>query len=162
MPRRRSRFTYYRRRITVLLVPLLLVAGVVLVLRERGQRASADPPVHGQDDAAPIEVPTTVPAPTTTVPTPSTLEPDPIVPGQAARVVPSAPTTVWTGTVAADQALAVPVLGQAGVPGSGVSAVALGVTVTGAGGGGTVTVTATAGVTAPTATVDLAAAGDTG
>ena len=76
MPRRRSRFTYYRRRITVLLMPLLLVAGVILVLREHGQRAAADPPVHGQDDAAPIEVPTTAP-------TPSTLEPAPIVPGQA-------------------------------------------------------------------------------
>ena len=98
MPRRRSRFTYYRRRITVLFMPLLLVAGLILVLREHGQRASADPPVHGQDDAAPIEVPTTAPAPTTTAPTPSTLEPDPIVPGQATRVVPSAPTAVWVAT----------------------------------------------------------------
>jgi CubicO group peptidase (beta-lactamase class C family) len=162
MPRRRSRFTYYRRRATVLLLPLLLVAGTVLVLRERGQRASADPPVHGQDDAAPIEVPTTVPAPTTTAPTPSTLEPDPIVPGQASHLVPSAPTSVWAAAVAAGPAIAVPVLGQAGVPGSGVSAVALGVTVTGAGGSGQVTVTATARAVPPSPTVDLAAAGDTG
>ena len=84
------------------------------------------------------------------------------MPGQATRVVPSAPTAVWAGAVAAGQAVAVPVLGQAGVPAAGVGAVALGVTVAGAGGGGQVTVTATAGGVAPTATVDLAAAGDTG
>ena len=162
MPRRRSRFTYYRRRVTVLLVPLILVAGVILVVRERGQRASADPPVHGQDDAAPIEIPTTVAAPTTTAPTPSTLEPDPIVPGQATHVVASVATAVWAGAVAGGQAIDVPVLGQAGVPAAGVSAVALGVTVVGAGGAGEVTVAATVGSSAPTATVDLAAAGDTG
>ena len=161
MPRRRSRFTYYRRRITVLFMPLLLVAGLILVLREHGQRASADPPVHGQDDAAPIEVPTTAPAPTTTAPTPSTLEPDPIVPGQATRVVPSAPTAVWVATVAAGQSVSVPVLGQAGVPSAGVGAVALGVTVAGAGGGGQVAVAPT-GAAAAAATVELAAAGDTG
>ena len=79
MPRRRSRFTYYRRRVTVLLVPLLLVAGTLVFLRERNRAASADAPVaHGQDDAEPIQVPAPITAPATTVAPPSTLEPDPV------------------------------------------------------------------------------------
>src|SRR5947209_17874495 len=91
MPRRHSRLTYYRRRVTVLLVPLLLVAATIVVLRERSRAASADAPAvpvaRGQDDADPIRVPSPVTAPATTVAPPSTLEPDPVVPGGASRVV---------------------------------------------------------------------------
>src|SRR5690349_21794970 len=108
MPRRRSRFTYFRRRVTVLLIPLLLVAGGIIGLRERGQRASADAPAppssspHGQEDAAPIELPAPAATTPTTRPIPSTLEPDPVVPGGASKVVVSPATTVAAEHLVAD------------------------------------------------------------
>src|SRR6476659_3210278 len=140
MPRRRSRLTYYRRRVTVLLVPLLLVTGGIVTLRERGQRASADagsassaaagststtPPtsVHAQDDAAPIELPPAPATTPTTRPIPSTLEPDPVVPGGASKIVVAPASTVAAEHLVAAVPVSVPVLGRGDVPAGGVSAV---------------------------------------
>ncbi len=124
----------------MLLLPLLLVAGGIVALRERDNTASADAPVHGQDDADPIEVPEPSATTPTTLPTPSTLEPDPVVPGGASRVVTEPATPLVSQHVVAGVPALVTVLGQAGVPSSGVSAVALNVTVTGATAAGQVTV----------------------
>jgi D-alanyl-D-alanine carboxypeptidase len=147
--------------VTVLLVPLLLVAGTLVFLRERNRAALADAPVaHGQDDAEPIQVPAPITAPATTVAPPSTLEPDPVVPGGASRVVAAPATPLAAVHVAPAAATAVGVLGQAGVPSAGVTAVALDVSVTNSTGAGQVTVLPNGGPVSAAATVDVSAPRD--
>jgi len=157
------------------MVPLVLVAGGIVALRERDQRASADSapatspgttttpaPVHGQDDAGPIEVPEPAATTPTTRPTPSTLEPDPVVPRGASKVAVTSAATVAVEHVLAGREAAVTVLGQGEVPASGVSAVAVSVTVTGATAAGQITVAAPGGPPSAAATVDVAGPGDSG
>src|SRR5262249_13591237 len=72
MPRRRSRIPYYRRRLTVLLVPVLLTGAVVFVVRDRTSTASADAGTGSQDDAEPVIVPPPATTSATTAPAPST------------------------------------------------------------------------------------------